>query len=926
MSNSTSSSSFLRVDLNEHSRAKARLRILISCLAIGISLLSYSLEGAPHSQTFDLLKERRSNELDSSLEKDEIENGIDQPFLSQEDLNREMARVEEEKRRRQELERRLNPRLPRERNETDESEIPLDDKSIGIEDTTDDPPFTPIIGDKNKNKSLQKKSIGQRGIESDPTRKQRTSTPKIESGVSAVEQIFAGLYPSEISKRLHQFGYDIFFDQDRFDSTEFYAPTDTPVSKDYILGPGDQFTINVWGGNNFSYSVAVRPDGSIFIPKIGTISVWGKTFSAASVLIKNRLSDYFSGIKVDIAFDNIRSIDIFVVGEVSQPGRYSLPSTSAVINALFRAGGPNKNGSLRNIKIVRNNQEVATVDLYDFLIDGKINQQKLQSQDVILVPVIGKLAAIAGHAKRPAIYEWKGDTTVYDLLMMGGGLKFTGSAGRLSLERVVQGQKRITKDYLIPADIRNLTRAQAIKTELGAKIEDGDLASVFSILPEKYGTIHLRGHVQRPGAYEFRPGMKLSSLIRSFSDLKPEPYTQYLEIIRTVPPKDERKALFTPLEEVLKGNPTYDLALQDRDQIIVFSKSQLKLQERVSIFGKVNKPGDYAYFQGMTLRDLIFMAGNVTQDAYKASAEIARFKIADNGMKSDRIQVDLRLALSSNPSSNPTLEPKDRISVYGLPNFETQNFVDLVGEVQFPGRYSFLPNERLSSLLKRAGGFTPKAFLRGAFFSRKSVKELQEKSLKEQITRLEEAILYEEVNPNARTATVNVSDQQEAMAGRRTMLRNLQSAQASGRMIIELRSLKDFENSRQDIPLEGGDTLNIPSQPSVVNIMGEVFNQTSVVYVPNKTIDYYLDRAGGATANGEAGGIFIIHADGSVTSRKQNRGFLLRDFMRTPIDRGDTILVPKDISRFSWLSTTKDITEILFKIASTTGITITAFK
>lgn len=837
----------------------------------------------------------------SSSNQDEF--GLSKPFLDQQALEQEKQRAENEARRRRELDRRLNALSPQGRYQ-EELQRAQSFKAGAVGAPTE------TISDEAGT------------ISAPDTQTQREILAPLVPP-STIEQIFSGLYPSEVSKDLKQFGYDLF----NAEVANFTPLYDVPVSKDYVLGPGDTFTINVWGSNNFSHSVTVRADGSIFIPKIGTIAVWGKTFSQATRLIEKRLSDFFSGIKVNIAFDSIRSIDVFVVGEVHHPGRYTISSTSAVINALFHAGGPTKNGSLRQIKIMRENKEVATVDLYEFLIDGKINQQKLQSQDVILVPVIGKLAAIAGHAKRPGIYEWHQETTLYDLLMMAGGLKFTGYAGRLSLERVRQNRERITKDYNIPENISRITRAEALKTELAAKIEDGDLVSIFSILPERKGTVRLRGHVHREGAYEFKPGMRVSDVVKSFNDLKPEPYTQYVQIIRTVPPKDEKRSVFTSLDEIFKGNEAYNIALEDRDEIVVFSKEELNLREKVSIFGKVNRPGEYVYFSGMTLQDLIFMAGNLTQDAYKASAEIARFQLLENEMKADRIQVDLREVLSANPSANPKLEPKDRVSVYGLPNFEVSNYIDLEGEVQFPGRYSFLPGERLSSILKRAGGFTSKAFLEGAVFTRSSVKELQQQSLKEQITRLEEAILYEAINPGDGSASSQaMANQNEAIAARRALLRNLESAQATGRMILELEELDDFKGSRQDITLEGGDRLVVPLIPSVVNVMGEVFNQTSVVFVKGETVEYYLSRAGGITQNGDESSIFIIRANGSVVSKQQNRGFLLRDFMRTRIERGDTILVPKDISRFSWLATTKDITEILFKIASTTGITITAFK
>lgn len=340
----------------------------------------------------------------------------------------------------------------------------------------------------------------------------------------------------------------------------------------------------------------------------------------------------------------------------------------------------------------------------------------------------------------------------------------------------------------------------------------------------------------------------------------------------------------------------------------------------------MNKPGDYYYFPGMHLRDLIFMAGNLKQDAYMASAEIGRYTIKKEGLQFDRIQANLNnLLVNGSEADNPALQAKDRVSIQGLPNWEFKNYIEIGGEVKYPGQYTFEPNERLSSVLSRAGGYTDKSFLPGAIFTRRSVKEIQQKSLAEQVNQLEKAILQESISPTSAT-TQDMQNFQEAVASRKALLDNLRRTKASGRMIIKLASLSELKEGRYDFILEPQDTLKIPPIPSTVTVMGEVYNQTSMIYVPGKTVKYYLDQTGGLTMNADADSIFVIRTDGSVVSRRQNRGFLLRNFYQTEIERGDTILVPKDIARFSWLNTTKDLTEILFKIASTTGITITAFK
>ncbi|MDB5038355.1 MAG: polysaccharide biosynthesis protein [Bacteriovoracaceae bacterium] len=740
---------------------------------------------------------------------------------------------------------------------------------------------------------------------------------------STIENIFFGKFPKKLSRDLKQFGYDLFSRK----PSSFMPLEDVPISADYVVGPGDSFTINVWGTTNFSIPVTVRRDGTIFIPKVGAIRVWSQTFKEMTSTIEKRLLNFFSGIKVNIAFDSIRLMDVFVIGEVKQPGSYSVSSTSSPINALFHAGGPTKNGSLRNIQILRNNQVIEKVDLYDFLISGISARQKLQSQDVILVPVVGKMVAIAGNVKRPAIYEIKDPTSLFELITMAGGLTFTGQIGRLSLERVNQNKERVTKDYQIPENFSSLSKTENPKSDLSTEVADGDLIKIFPVLTTVRKTVYLRGHVKHPGSYEYKEGMKIKDLLPDFNELLPEPYTEYAQIIRTIPPLDEKQSLFVPLQQLLSGDESANMKLKEQDEVVLFSREELNLRETVSISGKINKPGTYLFFAGMRLKDLLYMAGNLKQDAYLANAEIARYKISGEELKLERLQVNLKSTLAANSSKdNPLLEPKDRVFIQGLSNWGLENYATVTGEVRFPGEYPFLPGERLSSVIERAGGFTKKAFLPGAFYTRVSVKEIQKKALKEQVAQLEEAVLQESVRPSQYLSSQDVQTFQQAVLARKEMLKKLQSSDVTGRMLIHISPLPEFKNGTYDIPLEAKDSITIPSIPSVATVQGEVYNPSSMVFVSGKTVQYYLEKAGGTTPNANNESIFVIKADGSVISRRQNRGFLLRNFYQTEIERGDSILVPKDITQFSWLNTTKDITEILFKIASTTGITITALK
>lgn len=746
--------------------------------------------------------------------------------------------------------------------------------------------------------------------------------PSPLKAASNIEEIFSGRFPDSVSRKLQQFGYDLFNRQ----PSSFTPLEDVPVNYDYIVGPGDTFTINVWGSANFSHSVTVNREGNIFIPKVGNIRVWGETWKQMSQKIRARLGNFFSGIKMDIALDGIRMIDVYVIGEVDQPGAYSVPSTATPINALFYSGGAKKKGSLRKIKLLRNNKEIATIDLYDFLIGGKSIKQNLQSQDVILVPIIGAVAAVGGHVKRPAIYEITPKTSVFDLLELAGGLSFAGAVGRLSLERVSKNKERIVKDIEIPENYSELTPELAHQTELGMTVTDGDIIQIFPVYDRFKSTVFLMGHVKRPGSYEFKEGMKIKDLIPNFDVLLPEPYTTFVQIVRKVPPKDEKKALFANLESAINGDEAANLSLQEGDEVYIFSKDELNLRDKVSISGRVNQPGDYVFFDGMRLRDLILMAGNLTQDAYSGQAEIARYVVEKEKLNFKRLSVSLAAALAGNDKNNPLLLPKDKIFVRALPGWELSNQIKITGQVKFPGSYSFFKNERLSGVIKRAGGFTDQAFLPGTVFNRESVKQMQKKNLDEQIRRLEDALIQESINPAEYSNAEQHESAKEGVSVQQALVRNLRAAQVTGRMVIGMAPLEDFEGAKHDIRLEPGDELFVPSIPSVVTVMGEVYSPTSIVFDSGKTVSHYLEMAGGPTSSADVSSIFVIKADGSVISRRQDRGFLLRNFYQTKIERGDSILVPKDISAFSFLQATKDITDIVFKIASTTGITIQAFK
>src|SRR6185369_4300452 len=622
--------------------------------------------------------------------------------------------------------------------------------------------------------------------------------------------------------------------------------------------------------------------------------------------------------EMSLTLGKLRSIQVYVVGEVEAPGNYPVSSLATVINALAAAGGPSHNGSLRGVKVTRGDQTVATVDLYDMLLSGDRNKDvQLQNGDTIFVPVIGPVVAVAGEVRRPAIYELKGKTTLPEILQMAGGVAASGSLARIQIERIENNSSRIALDYSLKS-----SDDKALGT---IELKDRDMVKVFPVQAAVRQVVVLKGNVQQVGEYQFRPSMRLTDLISSTQMLLPESYLDSVEITRMNPPDYRRELITVSLRRALAGSQTDNLILQEQDTVKVFSRWDMEEKPRVAVNGAVVNPGQYDYYPGMAVRDLVTAAGSTKRNAFLDQAELSRIEISGDKAQSKRVHLDLGKALAGDAANNLPLQSDDVLIVRGVANWQeaTEKFVALKGEVRFPGVYSIASHEKLSAVIERAGGYSDNAYLRGAKFTKRSVREMQQKRMDEIIARSEKDLLQKQ----ASLASVSSSKEEldatkAALDSLLKSLERMKALKAEGRVVIRLSALEEMKTGNYDLELEGGDQLEIPSRPGVVSVLGQVYNPTSFIYQPGKDINAYLQKSGGALGDAEPSEMYVIRADGTVMSRQQfsfgfywgDEGVSFGSFLSAPFVAGDTLVVPQKLEKIAWMREIKDVTQILANV------------
>lgn len=489
-------------------------------------------------------------------------------------------------------------------------------------------------------------------------------------------------------------------------------PMDLPAGPEYVLGPGDGVSIDIWGGIAQRLQRVVDSSGRLALPEAGTVQVAGKTLGDVQRLVQAALRTQFHEVEADVSLSRIRSVRVYVVGEVESPGPYDISSLSTPLNALYAAGGPTTRGSLRHLQLYRGKDLVQEVDAYDLLLHGVHGDlARIQSGDTIRVPGIGPEVTVAGMVMHPGVYELRSESTLAEALELAGGVLRSGTYRHIDVERVIAHQSHTMMQLEIP----ETNDSQAVSKALNDfKIQDGDKIRISPILPYSDKTVYLDGHVFHPGKYAYHEGMKLTDLIHSYSDLLPEPYRQHAEVIRLEPPDYTPAVVAFKLGDALEGKEQ-DITLKPFDTVRVFGRYDFEDPPLITVSGEVRDPGDHLTNGATRLRDAVYLAGGPTPDAELDNAQV--FRHTDDG-KLKVISVNLQKALANDPKDNLQLEPKDRIFIHRNLNKVDPPTVIIQGEVARPGKYPLGEEMTAADLVRVAGGFKRGAYTESADLTR----------------------------------------------------------------------------------------------------------------------------------------------------------------------------------------------------------------
>ncbi|MES1192567.1 MAG: SLBB domain-containing protein [Steroidobacter sp.] len=735
----------------------------------------------------------------------------------------------------------------------------------------------------------------------------------------AALQVSITLLPLERSgaEGLKPFGYDLFNN-----APSTFAPvTDVPVPADYVVGPGDTLNVQLFGNQNNTMQLVVGRDGRINFPELGPINVSGQPFTKVQALIESRVAQQMIGVHASITMNEIRSIRVFVMGEANLPGSYTVSGLATMTTALFASGGVKPIGSLRNIQLKRQGKVVTTLDLYDLLLKGDTsNDAKLLPGDVIFIPPVGATVSVAGEVQRPAIYELKGSVSADEIIRLAGGLTSNADAGRTGVVRI-NGEHR---------DVLNVKVGTAESQQLSMR--NGDVINVPRMPPTLDAAVSLKGYLYAPRLVAWHEGLRLTDVIKSVDDLKPNADIHYLLIRRELPPDRTVAVLSTDLAKALADpHGKNDLVLMPRDQITVFDfetdRSQvirpildeLQLQshlarptEVVTVNGSVKVKGNYPLEPGMRVSDLLRAGGGLQSSAYGTTAELIRYTTDGGKRNTTLIPVDLAAIAKGDVAADVQLQSMDTLNVKQLPQWSDQETVMLKGEVRFPGSYPIRRGETLRELIQRAGGFTDMAFIEGSVFTRDELKDREQQQLDVLAKRLQGDLSSLALQASQAGGTQGAQASQALSIGN-SLLAQLKSTKAVGRLVIDLGKVAHSPpGGEDDIVLRDGDMLIVPKIEQEVTVIGEVQNNTSLLYQNGLARDDYIQLSGGLTRKADKKLIYVVRANGAVVANTSHRWFAGGN---TRIKPGDTIVVPLDTERMPALPLWQAVTQIMYNIA-----------
>jgi len=666
-----------------------------------------------------------------------------------------------------------------------------------------------------------------------------------------------------------------------------FAPLDmTPVPPDYVIGPGDELRIRVWGQVNFQTNVRVDRSGEIFLPQIGPVHVAGLPHSALDEHLRAAVGRVYHNFDLTSDVGQIRAIQVYISGQARRPGVYTVSSLSSLVDALFAGGGPSAQGSMRHIQLRRGSAVVTEFDLYDLLVHGdKSKDVKLQSGDVIFVPPAGPQVAAVGSVKTPAIYELRGDESVAELFADAGGVTSVASEARISIERIDDHRDRHAMEVAYDA------------AGLATPLADGDLVRVYPIAPIYRKTVIIRGNTANPGRYAWHPGMRVSDLIPDEESL----------ITRNYWWKRSQLGLPGP-EQADASSPSGSTQNQS-----------LSAQQRAGSASLASAQAS--------------AASNVPSPAIKteirklapeidwAFASIER--LDPQTLKNTVIPFDLgKLVLQHDTSQDLELQAGDVVSIFSeadfrLPIAQQTKLVQLDGEFVNAGVYAVQPGETFRHLAERAGGLTPNAYLYGSEFTRESARALQQARIDEYVQsltiQLQKSSLAVAASPSSSAS--DLASGATAQKSEQDLLASLRQIRATGRIVLEIKPGARGAISLPEIELEDGGRFVVPNVPATVNVVGAVYDQNSFLYVQGRRAGSYLQLAGGPNRDADRSHTFIIRANGEVVSRDKLQGLWGSEFKSIAINPGDTIVVPEKTFKPSALRALIDWSQMFSQFA-----------
>lgn len=689
---------------------------------------------------------------------------------------------------------------------------------------------------------------------------------------------------------------------DLFDNSKltFEPSLNLPTPKDYLVGPGDEIVIDVWGASEETFQVELSPEGFVYIPNLGPIYISGLTIDEASRRIVSRLSKIYAGLSdnagtkntyAQVTLGNLRSIKVHVVGHAKNPATFTLSSLATLFNALYYAGGPTDNGSLRQIDLVRNGETVSTLDAYAYLRGDRSQSIRLQDQDIIIVKPYLNRVILDGEIKQPAIYEAKEEETLLDILEFAGGFRENAYSHFLSVRRNTGREKTVATVKSVNFDSFNL--------------KSGDEIYVESLSERFVNRVQIEGAVFRPGEFELTEGMKVSELIKIADGVKGDAFLGRGIVLRQNPDLTQNSLGFD-VRKVINGEE--DIELQNEDVVYIKSIFDLREEYKVTIEGEVKNPGEYDYATDMTVEDLILLADGLKESATKASVEVARRLRSNPGDDLSATAEVYNFSISSDLSisgeaSTVKLQPFDLVIIRKDPAYEEQLLVELGGEVIYPGKYSIQKkNERISDLVRRAGGTTAFAYLDGATLIRRTEFYQHEDEISndggngddDSLDDLISGFGLQQPETNSDETVVTTSD---AGAIRRQRLQELSQRDLSRNIVfkshefigIDLSRIMANPGSKYDVILREGDIINIPRQLQTVRLRGELLYPITTRHDESYTLKDYITQAGGFSLRARKGKTYVINANGTVDRTK--KFLFVKNYPK--VEPGAEIFVPQ---------------------------------